>query len=62
MHADRRAGDVRDIGEAAATALLRREPAGAPLARETYRLVDPEALTGPALAPLWDQVIERPIR
>ena len=42
--------DTRDIGEAAAIELLRRERASAPLGRETYTLAGPDALTGAAIA------------
>ena len=53
--------DIRDIGEAAANALLRREHAESPLPGETYELVGPEALTGNDLAALWSKVLARPI-
>ena len=53
--------DIRDIGEAAAKELLRREQAGAPLPRETYELVGPDALTGQSLATLWSEILGRPI-
>ncbi|HEY0315831.1 MAG TPA: NmrA family NAD(P)-binding protein [Sphingomonas sp.] len=53
--------DTRDIGEAAARELLRREQAGAPLPREIYALVGPDVLTGAALAALWSDVLDRPI-
>lgn len=54
--------DTRDIAEAAASELLRRERAAAPLPRETYDLVGPDDLTGPALAALWTDVLNREIR
>jgi uncharacterized protein YbjT (DUF2867 family) len=54
--------DVRDIGEAAAKELLRRERASAPLPREIYELVGPDTLTGQTLAALWSDVLDRPIR
>ena len=54
--------DTRDIAEAAASELLRRERADAPLPRETYDLVGPDDLTGPALAALWTDVLGREIR
>jgi uncharacterized protein YbjT (DUF2867 family) len=54
--------DVRDIGEAAAKELLRREQAGASLSHEIYELVGPDALTGQTLATLWSDVLARPIR
>ena len=53
--------DVRDIGEAAARALLRREQADAPLPHETYELVGPDALTGETISALWSDVLGRPI-
>ncbi len=54
--------DTRDIAEAAAVALLRRERAAAPLPAETYDLVGPDALTGPALAEIWSQALGREVR
>ena len=53
--------DIRDIGEAAAKELLRREQASAPLPREIYELVGPDALTGASLASLWGALLDRPI-
>lgn len=53
--------DVRDVGEAAAEALMRRELAPMPLPREAYDLVGPQALTGDAIAALWSEVLGRPI-
>lgn len=53
--------DIRDIGEAAAKELLRREQASAPLPREIYELVGPDALTGNRLATLWTEILGRPI-
>lgn len=53
--------DIRDIGEAAAKELLRRERADAPLPRESYALVGPDALTGETMAALWSDVLDRPI-
>ncbi len=54
--------DIRDIGEAAALELLRRERAPAPLPRTTYELVGPDRLTGDEVAGIWSDVLERPIR
>jgi uncharacterized protein YbjT (DUF2867 family) len=54
--------DVRDIGEAAARELLRRERADAPLPRETYELVGPDALTADSIAALWSGVLGRDVR
>lgn len=53
--------DVRDIGEAAAKELLRRERADAPLPHETYELVGPDALTSETISALWSDVLGRPI-
>lgn len=54
--------DIRDIGEAAALELLRRERAPAPLPRVTYELVGPDCLTGDQVADIWSQVLGRPVR
>jgi len=54
--------DVRDIGEAAAKELLRREQASVPLPREIYELVGPDVLTGLTLAALWSDLLGRPIQ
>lgn len=53
--------DIRDIGEAAARELLRRERAAAPLPPETYELVGPDALTAETISALWGEVLGRPI-
>jgi len=45
--------DVRDIADAAALELLRRECADTVLPRVTYELCGPDALTGSSLAALW---------
>ena len=54
--------DIRDIGEAAAIELVRRERSPAPLGRETYALVGPDALTGEGVAAIWGEVLGRAIR
>ena len=54
--------DIRDIGEAAALELLRRERAPAPLPRTTYELVGPDRLTGDGIANIWSEVLGRPVR
>ncbi|RKF50730.1 NmrA/HSCARG family protein [Paraburkholderia fungorum] len=54
--------DVRDIGEAAARELLRRERAASPLPRETYELVGPDALTSDTIAAIWAEALGRPVR
>ena len=53
--------DIRDIGEAAAIELLRRERAPAPLRRETYALVGPDSLTGASIAAIWSEALGRTI-
>ena len=53
--------DTRDIGEAAAKELLRREQSTTPLPRETYALVGPDALTGPNIAAVWSEQLGRPV-
>lgn len=54
--------DVRDIGDAAARELLRRERAAGPLPRETYELVGPDALTSASIVGIWADALGRPIR
>jgi uncharacterized protein YbjT (DUF2867 family) len=54
--------DIRDIGEAAAIELLRREQSPTPLDRETYALVGPDGLTGEAIAKIWSEALGRGIR
>jgi uncharacterized protein YbjT (DUF2867 family) len=54
--------DIRDIGEAAAIELVRRERAPAPLSRETYALVGPDGLTGDDIAAIWSETLGRAIR
>ncbi|WP_130731482.1 NmrA/HSCARG family protein [Komagataeibacter xylinus] len=54
--------DIRDIGEAAAIELVRREQAVAPLGRETYALVGPDGLTGEGIAAIWSAALGRSIR
>lgn len=54
--------DTRDIGDAAAIELVRRERANARLGRETYALVGPDSLTGEGVAATWSNVLGRAIR
>lgn len=54
--------DIRDVGEAASHALVRREESATPLGRETYTLAGPDALTGEGLAAIWSEALARPIR
>jgi uncharacterized protein YbjT (DUF2867 family) len=54
--------DIRDIGEAAAIELLRRDRSATPLGRKTYELVGPESLNGERTAAIWAEVLGRSIR
>lgn len=54
--------DVRDIGEIAARELLRRDGAADALPPETFDVVGPDVLTGPAIADIWSDVLGKPIR
>ncbi|MFH1558084.1 MAG: NmrA/HSCARG family protein [Pseudomonadota bacterium] len=54
--------DIRDIGEAAAIELNRREQAATPLGRETYALVGPDSLTGESVSAIWSEALGRAIR
>lgn len=53
--------DARDIGEIAAIELLRRERAAGPLPLERIDVVGPDTLTGPQVAAIWSDVLQRPI-
>jgi uncharacterized protein YbjT (DUF2867 family) len=54
--------DTRDIAEAAAAELLRRERAPHPLPRTTIELVGPDTLTGADVAAIWASVLGRQVR
>lgn len=54
--------DTRDIGEAAAIELVRRERSAGRLGRETYALAGPDGLSGEALAAIWSEALGRTIR
>jgi uncharacterized protein YbjT (DUF2867 family) len=54
--------DTRDIGEAAAIELVRRERSATPLGRESYALVGPDGLTGEGIAGIWSASLGRTIR
>jgi uncharacterized protein YbjT (DUF2867 family) len=54
--------DVRDIGEAAARELLRRERAEGPLPRETYELVGPDAIDAQTVVSIWAEALRRTVR
>ncbi|SAK86659.1 NmrA family protein [Caballeronia arationis] len=53
--------DVRDIGDAAARELLRREDAAGPLPVEHYELVGPDALDATTMSAIWSEALKRPI-
>jgi uncharacterized protein YbjT (DUF2867 family) len=53
--------DTRDIAQAAAIELIRRDSATGPLPREVYELVGPDALTGPKLAEIWSETLGRSV-
>jgi uncharacterized protein YbjT (DUF2867 family) len=53
--------DIRDIGEAAAKELMRRETAPSPLPPDAYDLVGPDVLTADGLAKLWSEVLGKQI-
>jgi len=54
--------DIRDIGEAAAIELNRREQATTSLGREIYSLVGPDSLTGEGIAAIWSAALGRAVR
>ncbi|MET0429995.1 MAG: NmrA family NAD(P)-binding protein, partial [Microvirga sp.] len=54
--------DARDIADAAAAELLRRERAPHPLPRTTIELVGPDTLTGADIAGIWASVLGREVR
>ncbi len=53
--------DVRDLGEVAAAALLERQRAEEALPTEVIDVVDPEVLTGDAVARIWAEVLGQPV-
>ncbi|MGI4814737.1 MAG: NmrA family NAD(P)-binding protein [Janthinobacterium lividum] len=54
--------DVRDIGEAGALELLRRERAATALPREIYELVGPDAIDAQTVVSIWAEALGRPVR
>jgi uncharacterized protein YbjT (DUF2867 family) len=54
--------DVRDVAEVAVLELVRRAEAPGPAPREVYDLVGPDALTGPDIAQIWSDLLDRPVR
>lgn len=53
--------DTADIAEVAAIELIRRDQAPSKLPTETIHLVGPDTLTGPQLAAIWSEILERPV-
>jgi uncharacterized protein YbjT (DUF2867 family) len=53
--------DARDIADAAAVELLRRERSPHPLPRTTIELVGPDTLTGTDIAAIWSSVLGRDV-
>ncbi len=53
--------DTADIAEVAAIELIRRDQAPGKLPTETIHLVGPDTLTGPQLAAIWSEILERPV-
>jgi len=53
--------DARDIAEVAAIELIRRDRAPEKLPVETINLVGPDTLTGPDVAKIWSDILDRPI-
>lgn len=53
--------DTRDVAEAAALELLRRERASEPLPTETINLVGPDTLTGTEVADIWTAALGRDV-
>jgi uncharacterized protein YbjT (DUF2867 family) len=53
--------DSRDIAEVAAIELIRRDQAPGKLPLETINLVGPDTLTGPEVAAIWSEVLDRPV-
>ncbi|MBV8399284.1 MAG: NmrA family NAD(P)-binding protein [Acetobacteraceae bacterium] len=54
--------DARDIADAAASELLRREQSPHPLPRNTIELVGPDTLTGADVAAIWASVLQQEVR
>ncbi|MGZ9724302.1 SDR family oxidoreductase [Rhizobium miluonense] len=51
--------DARDIAEVAAIELIRRDRAPGKLPIETINLVGPDTLTGPDVAKIWSDILDR---
>lgn len=53
--------DTRDIAEIAAIELVRREQCDTPLPLERINLVGPDTLSGPDVAAIWSEALQRPV-
>ena len=53
--------DVRDIGEIAAQAVLKRERSSQALPNEIINLIGPDALTGPSIAKIWSATLNKQV-
>ncbi|MGY3454018.1 SDR family oxidoreductase [Bradyrhizobium sp. USDA 4353] len=53
--------DGRDIAEVAAIELIRRDQAPGKLPLQMLNLVGPDTLTGPQIAKIWSEILDRPI-
>lgn len=54
--------DTRDIAQIAANALLQREGAPHALPNEVIQVVGPQALTGPGIAKIWSDLLNKPVK
>ena len=54
--------DVRDIADAAAAELMRREQSPHPLPRTTIDVVGPDTVTGTDIAAIWTSILGREVR
>ncbi|TPN20850.1 NmrA/HSCARG family protein [Mesorhizobium sp. B2-3-3] len=53
--------DARDIAELAAIELIRRDSAPGKLPIETINVVGPDTLSGPDVAKIWSELLDRPV-
>ncbi|TPK72203.1 NmrA/HSCARG family protein, partial [Mesorhizobium sp. B2-4-15] len=53
--------DARDIAEVAAIELIRRDSAPGKLPIETINVVGPDTLSGPDVAKIWSELLDRPV-
>jgi hypothetical protein len=54
--------DPSDVAENAAGAVLQRERATEPLPHQIINVVAPETLTGPGIAAIWSDLLEKPVK